>query len=192
MYSSQNRNIIVAVLNDKRTVFTFKEIALLVGEYDYISLNKKLSYQVGKGRLGRPHKGIYVKSGYNPEELSCVLYTPTYISLEYVLQRSGIIFQYDNRITAVSYLNRSIDIESTTYAYRKVKGEILVATDGIIRNDNINIATPERAFLDILYLNKVYHFDNINPLNRSLIANLLPIYNSKKLTMRVNKILKNG
>ncbi|MEG1573442.1 MAG: hypothetical protein RR328_07845, partial [Bacteroidales bacterium] len=139
-----------------------------------------------------PRKGIYAKSNYNPEELACSLYTPSYISLEYVLQKAGVVFQYDERITTVSYLSRSIEIEGQTYAYRKIKGEILVITDGIIRNSNINIATPERAFLDLIYLNKEYYFDNLNPLDKELINKLLPIYNSKTLTARVKKLLQNG
>ena len=53
-----------------------------------------------------------------PEELACTLYTPSYISLEYVLQKAGVVFQYDERITAVSYLRRSIDIQFQN-AYRK-------------------------------------------------------------------------
>jgi len=50
-------------------------------------------------------KGIYAKEDYKSEELACLLYTPTYISLGYVLQRSGITFQYDSAITNISYLN---------------------------------------------------------------------------------------
>lgn len=62
---------------------------------------------------------------------------------------------------------------------------------GINRNGNINIATPERAFLDTLYLNSSYYFDNIHSLNEQMIHELLPMYNSKTLTQRVYKILKN-
>ena len=123
--------------------------------------------------------------------MACTLYTPSYISLEYVLQKAGIIFQYDERITAVSYLSRSVDIEGRTYAYRKIKGEILIVTQGITQTDNINIATPERAFIDILYLDKEYHFDNMNPLDKNLITKLLPAFNSKTLTATVKKVLAN-
>ena len=68
----------------------------------------------------------------------------------------------------------------------------MIDTSGIIRQGNINIATAERAFLDLLYLDGEYYFDNTNPLDRTLIYKLLPIYDSGVLTTRVNKILKNG
>lgn len=192
MNSSRNSDLILAIFSDERNVFTLNDVAMLVGEEDFKKINERLNYYVRKGKLRRPRKGIYAKQTYNPEELICSLYTPSYISLEYVLQKAGVVFQYDERITAVSYLSRTIEIEDREYAYRKIKGEILVATDGINRNGNINIATPERAFLDLLYLNGETYFDNINPLDKRLIKKLLPIYNSKTLTARVAKILKIG
>lgn len=188
MNSSQNSDIIFSIYNDKQTVFTLNDIAMLVGESDFNRINKMINYYVGKGKLLRPRKGIYVKAGYNPEELACKLYTPSYISLEYVLQEAGVIFQYDSRFTTVSYLSRTVEIEENTYTYRKIKGEIMVDMKGITRNSNINKATAERAFLDLLYLNGETYFDNLNPINESQVYKLLPIYSSKALTSRVNKI----
>lgn len=192
MNSSRNKDVIFAIYSDARSVYTLMDVAMLTGIDNYVSLCKKLDYYVRKGKLSRPRKGIYTKQNYNFEELVCSLYTPSYLSLEYVLQKAGVVFQYDERITAVSYLSRTIEIENREYAYRKIKGEILVVTDGINRNGNINIATPERAFLDMLYLNKECYFDNLNPLDKKLIDKLLFIYNSKTLTARVAKLLKNG
>lgn len=192
MNSSRNENILFSIYRDSRTVFTLNDIAVLTGGSDFNSLNKKINYQVGQGRLERPRKGIYVKEGYNPEELACKLYVPSYISLEYILQEAGVMFQYDSRITSVSYLTREVTIEQKTYSYRKIKGEIMIDTSGIIRNGNINKATPERAFLDLLYLNGDYYFDNLNPLDRDVINRLLPIYDSKILPKRAQKILNHG
>ncbi|MEG1498820.1 MAG: hypothetical protein RR393_05290 [Bacteroidales bacterium] len=97
-------------------------------------INEWLNDYVRKGKFRRPRKGIYTKESYNPEELVCTLYTPSYISLEYVLQKVGGVFPYDERITADGYLSRAIEIESKEYKYHKIKGEILVAMEGINRN----------------------------------------------------------
>ena len=194
MFSSRNikNNIIFTVYKDIRTVFRLNDVALLIGETNFQSLNKKLNYYVRTGKLQNPRKGIYTKPNYNPEELACTIYTPSYISLEYVLQKAGIVFQYDSRITAVSYLSRTIEVASQTYLFRKIKEEILLNTAGIIRQDNhINIAIAERAFLDLLYLNTNYYFDNLNPLNKQLVYKFLPMYQSKALYVRANKLLKN-
>lgn len=192
MSGSRYNEIILAVYSDKRSVFTLTDIAMLIGESNFDSINRKLNYYVSTGKLFSPRKGIYVKKGYNPEELACVLYTPSYISLEYVLLKAGIIFQYDERITSVSYLSRTIHVENQTFSYRKIKGEILIASEGIIQDGNVNMATPERAFLDMIYLNKAYSFDNLNSLNKVNINKMIPIYNSKTLTDRVYKMLSNG
>jgi hypothetical protein len=195
MFSSQifNREILFAIYRDKRTVFRFIDIALLATETNFLSLNRKLNYHVNRGKLLNPRKGIYAKPEYNPEELACLVYTPSYISLEYILQKSGVIFQYDSGITAISYLSRRITIDDRTFLFHKVKGEILVNTAGIIRHDNhVNVASAERAFLDLMYLNTEYYFDNLNPLSKKTLYKLLPIYQSNALTNRVKRIFKNA
>lgn len=47
-----------------------------------------------------------------------------------------------------------------------------------IYKDNVNIASPERAFLDTLYLDSNYYYDNPSSLNKQKALSLLPIYNS--------------
>ena len=190
MFSSQKTDVLFTIYNNNRTVYTFSNIALLTGESNAAKLSNKLNYYVHSGKLLNPRKGIYAKNNYNPEELVCLLYTPSYISLEYVLQKAGVIFQYDEKITAVSYLSRTVEIDKNVYQYRKIKNEILIDMSGIIRSNNLNIATPERAFLDVMYLNASYYFDNINSLNKNIIYELLPVYNSKILTERINNIFK--
>jgi hypothetical protein len=110
-----------------------------------------------------------------------------------VLQRSGIIFQYTSVITSVSYLSREIEINGKIYQFRKIKDNLLVNTSGIVQNPNfVNMATAERAFLDLLYLEPGFYFDNLNPLDKEKIDKLLPGYQSKALIERVNKLFKNG
>lgn len=193
MFSSQiiKTDIILALYNNQRTVFRLRDIALLTGETNFISLNRKVNYAVRTGKLLNPRKGIYAKPGYKPEELACSVYAPSYISLEYVLQKEGIIFQYDTRITSVSYLTKNIRVDGRIYRFRKIKNNVLINTSGIVQQgEQINIATAERAFLDLFYLSKEYYFDNLNPLSREKIFSLLPLYQSKALTRRVKSIFK--
>ncbi len=189
MSSSQNRNVLIEIYRDKRTVFTLSNIAMLTGETNYNSLIQKMFYYVKTGKLSRPRKGFYAKPDYNPLELACLLYTPCYISLEYVLQKSGIIFQYSSQITSISYLSRTVEIENSMYNYRKIKNTILINTKGIEHKENVNMATPERALLDMLYLNGETYFDNLNSINKGLIKKILPIYQSDVMEQRIKKIL---
>jgi hypothetical protein len=192
MFSSQkdSNDLIYSLYNDSRSVYRLNDIAMLLNETNFESLNKRLNYFVRCNKIQNPRRGIYSKTAYNIEELACRVFIPSYISLEYVLQKSGVIFQFSSQITSVSYLSRNIEIDRTSFVFRKIKGDILVDTNGIIRQPTgVNIATPERAFLDTLYLNGNYYFDNINSLNKDLIFKLLAIYKSNKLNRRVTKLM---
>jgi hypothetical protein len=195
MFSSQiaKREVLLSIYQSNKSVFRLNEIAMLSGETNFTTLNQKLNYYVRTGKLENPRKGIYAKPGFNSEEMAGSVYTPSYISLEYVLQRSGIIFQYTSLITSVSYLSREIEINSDIYRFRKIKENVLVNTSGIVQKPNfVNMATPERAFLDLIYLEPGFYFDNLNPLDKEKIDILMPEYQSKALTERVNKLFKNG
>ena len=185
-------DLIYTLYNDARTVFRLKDVAMLTGETNFTSLNMKLNYYVRTGRLQNPRQGIYCKPDYNPQELACRIFVPAYISLEYVLQQAGVIFQYDSRLTAISYLSREIEVGNKTFSFRKIKNELLISQKGVEQKGNtVTIATPERAFLDMLYLNGAMYFDNLNPLKKDLIEEILPVYNSKILCKRVQKLIKN-
>ena len=193
MNSSLNKNndILLSIYKDQAAVFRLKDIAMLINEPDFNSLNGKLNYYVRGGKLLNPRKGIYAKPGFTAEEVACKLYTPSYISLQYVLQRSGIIFQFDSAVTSLSYLSRTVDLGGQALVYRKMKGPLLVNTKGIIRKNRVNIATAEKAFLDLCYLDRDFYFDNLHPLNREKISDLLPVYQNAALTERVTKLLLN-
>ncbi len=194
MCSSQNirKDIVLSLYRDSRTVFRLIDVAMLVEETNLQILSKKLNYYVSKGKLKNPRRGIYTKPEYNQEELACRIYAPSYISLDFVLQKAGIVYQFDTRITTISYLSRRITVENKIYRYRKIKGIILSNTTGINQQSNhVNTASPERAFLDMLYLEPGFYFDNINPIDIELTKKMLHIYQSKTLNRRINEIFIN-
>lgn len=187
---SSRENIMIAISSSPRTAFNTKSIALLLNEKRDLLLTKKLNYYVQKGLLLNPRKGVYTKINPNMEELAGLVFVPSYISLQYVLQKAGVVFQYDSAITSVSYLNREIEMCGQTFRYNQVKKEIAYNLEGIERRDNINIATPERALLDMMYLNSECYFDNIDGINKRKIAQLLSIYQSPRLNERVKELFK--
>lgn len=187
--SSRNQ-LLLNLYKDKASVFTTQGINLTYSQgLDRNTLKHRMNSYARKGEILNLRKGIYAKEGYDEKELACQLYTPSYISLEYVLQRAGVVFQYNDEITAAGNLSRTVEVDGKLYRYRKIKGEILINKSGIINDGNVNIATPERAFLDILYLNSNYYFDNPSILDKDKVISLLPIYNCKTLEQRVYKIL---
>lgn len=186
---SQN-NILEAILNSSRSVFTTQSLRMLTGCEDSKKLTKSLHYYAKVGKICNPRKGLYTKSVYDEKEMACSVFRPAYISLEYVLQRAGVVFQFDETVTCVSYLNREVEIGGKSYRYRIIKPELWIGMEGIEQNDNICMATPERAFLDMVYLSSGNcYFDNLHPLNKSRIKELLPLYNSQVLSARVSELL---
>lgn len=186
--SSSRKNLLICLYESPQTVFSISGITLLLGEEREGLMAKRLNYYVKEGKLLNPRRGFYAKKNYNPEELACMLFTPSYLSLEYVLQKAGVVFQYDSRISSVSYLSRSVEVDGKEFCYRRIKGEILANMAGIMCSNNINMAIPERAFLDVMYLNANYYFDNLRALNYKKVFELLPVYNNKRMEMRVKRL----
>ena len=185
-------DILLTLYQRQETVFSAQQIGLLFPELTASEIRQRMFRYVQAGKLLNPRKGFYAKPNYSMEELACLVYKPSYISLEYVLQRAGVIFQYDRAITLVGYRTRTIELADTEIAYHQIKGEILACTKGITNIGNLNIATPERALLDTLYLFPNYYFDHVGKLSKQRINELLPIYNSKRLAERVQKLFSNG
>ena len=187
---SLQKNVLEVILSSPRTVFNVQSLRMLTECEDSQKLTKSLHYYVKEGKIRNPRRGIYTKATFDEKEMACSLFRPAYVSLEYVLQRSGIAFQYDDTVTSVSYLNRIVEIDDKAYQFRIINPELWIGMDGIEQQDNILIATPERAFLDMIYLSAGNcYFDNLHPLNKIKVKQLLPFYQSKVLTERVTKLL---
>ena len=184
------KNVLEVIFNSTRSVFNVQSLRMLTECEDSQKLTKSLHYYVKEGKIRNPRRGIYTKATYNEREMACSLFRPAYISLEYVLQRAGVVFQYDDTITCVSYLNRIAEVDEKIYQFRIINPELWIGMEGIDQNDNILIATPERAFLDMVYLSAGHcYFDNLHPLNKTKVKQLLPLYQSKVLTERVTELL---
>jgi len=176
---------ILSILRRGNTVFTLKDILLASGETNASLLKRRIHYYVKNGELYPIRKGIYAKDkNYDPFELAAKIYTPAYISLETVLAREGIVFQHDRRIFVVSYLTREISCDGRKFIFRRIKNVTLANPLGMENKQNYAMASTERAFLDTLYLNKNYHFDNLNPLDPKKCLELLPIYRNQAMAKR--------
>jgi len=183
---------ILSLYRFRNTVFTPKDLALIWKDSNPKEIKRRIYRYVKAGKLYRIRRGFYAKDkNYDRLELATKIYTPSYISFETVLAKAGIVFQYYGQIFVASYLSREITADNQAYVYRKMKDPILTNNAGIEIKNNYSIASPERAFLDTLYLYKEYHFDNLSPLNWEKVFDILPIYQNKKMEERVQKYFKN-
>jgi hypothetical protein len=175
-----------SILRGENTVFTFKDILLASGETNAPLLKRRISYYVKHDELYPIRRGIYAKSkDYDRLELANRIFTPSYISFETVLAKAGVVFQHYDQIFAASYLSRELACDGRKYVFRRIKDSVLTNTLGVERKGNYFIATKERAFLDMIYLNKVYHFDNLSSIDWNKCFEILAIYDNEAMARRL-------
>jgi predicted transcriptional regulator of viral defense system len=182
---------LTSILRSNKTVFSSKDIALMWHIPGSSATRERLSYYVKRGELYHIRKGLYAKDkDYNRLELATRIFTPSYVSFESVLVKEGLIFQYYEKIFIASYLSREIYIDRQTYSYRKLKTKVLVNPVGVEHVSETSIATKERAFLDTLYINSDYQFDNLRSVNWDKVFEILPIYFNKRLEKEIKRLYK--
>ena len=131
--------------------------------------------------------------------LSNFIYKPSYISLHTALAFYGIIPEAVTQITAVSSLKTAAFQNNVAqFSYKKIKSDLFFGYEQKpFGNRTINIATPEKAILDLLYLYPFYNteseIENLrfdedfihNELNKEKLLLYLNKFDNKKLKKRV-------
>lgn len=187
----QKGDFLSVILRSNKTVFTTKDIALLWHEPNSAAARVRLHYFVKKGDLYHIRHGLYAKNeSYNKLELATRILTPSYVSFETVLVKEGLIFQYYAPVFVASYAKREITIDNQIYSFRKMKDRLLTDSTGINHSYETSIATPERAFLDILYVNASFHFDNLRSLDWERVFEILPVFDNKRMEKKVDNLFR--
>ncbi len=186
-------------------VFSSKELKV-------IFLNEKnilvqIAFWVKRGYIRKIKKGLYVlTSAVNKIDsvvLASKIYNPSYLSLEYVLNYYGIIPDIPGTYTSVTTRKtESFKNEFGNYSYQKIKEGLFIGYR-VVKKDNLsyNIATPEKALMDYLYLNKnkfVADFDFWRELridedfkfNREEIEKYKKLFKNKKVNLLIDNLLE--
>ncbi|MEK7498235.1 MAG: hypothetical protein AAB611_00030 [Patescibacteria group bacterium] len=184
-------NLIAKLYESPKTILTIKDIALIWEETNTINLLSKIKYYAKQGSLTRLTRGVFAKSKeYDVKELATSIYTPSYISFETVLREAGIIFQHYDSIFVAGPYSATKKISNHTITFRKLKDNVLYSALGIKNEKKYSIATPERAFLDTIYLSPKFYFDNLRPINWELCSELVKIYDNRQVAKRLSHYQK--
>lgn len=179
-------NLIAKLYQSPKTILTIKDIALIWEETNTVNLLSKIKYYAKQGSLIRLTRGVFAKSKeYDVKELATSIYTPSYISFETVLREAGIIFQHHDAVFVAGPYPTTKKIGDHIITFRKLKDSVLYSALGIKNEKNYSIATPERAFLDTIYLSPKFYFDNLRSINWELCFELAEIYDNKQLIKRL-------
>lgn len=142
-----------------------KKISSPVFSLDDLRLEKltvypyQLSEWAKKGYIVKLKNGFYAfadkKKEIKNEYISFFLYQPSYISLEWVLSKYGLIPEMVYSLTAITTkTTRVFKNEFGVFTYRHVKPEMFFGYKKVIYgNQAFLIAEPEKALIDFLYLN---------------------------------------
>jgi predicted transcriptional regulator of viral defense system len=138
-----------------------------VGE-DRAYLNIILSRQVKQGTMVRLRKNLYVAKSYLDntdrkgifsdyvEFAANKLYSPSYLSLDYVLHEHNMLTEIPRNITSVGLRKTDqFSNELGNFIYHKIKDELFLGFK-IIKKGNFSIlkATKVKALFDFLYFRK--------------------------------------
>lgn len=179
------------LIKTKKTVFTIADFQQIWQIKNKNYLKTIINRLFVRREIFRIKKGVYVlNKEYNIFELSNKLKSPSYISLETVLQKEGVVFQdYSNSVYAISNNTKKFEINKKKFEYFKIKNDILLNPLGIKKQDNYNIASKERAVTDRIYLTSNYYFDNLKNIDIEKLDKISKIYN-KRTEKEIKKLIK--
>lgn len=186
-------------------VFSLFDIRKIESKFYRYQLN---SWQK-KGYIKKLRRGYYIFSDIKLDEevlfyISNKLYSPSYVSFESALSYYGLIPEGVYSITSACGKKTSgFKTQIANFTYRKIKSEFLFGYD-LKKHGRMNykIACMEKAVLDYLYLNPnisndadfhEWRFNTsefLKNVNISKLRRYAEEYHNKKLTLRLEKLLK--
>jgi len=156
---SSNYEIDFQTILQNKPYLTKQEVGLIL-EKKGRNLDKKILNLLKQGKIILLKKGLYVGKLYylmNKNRLGFIaniLYYPSYLSLEYVLQMEGIIPEAVYAYTSVtSKLTRQFTNQLGTFLYRKIQQKLFCGYKEVSYQNNykIKIATVSKALFDFFY-----------------------------------------
>ena len=182
-------NNLAILIKTGKIVFSLEELQKLFGIPTKKGLESFLYRAKKNAILKNPYRGFRALPNYDPMELACKIKRQSNISLETVLFKEGIFFQYyGNTISCASTDTRNYTIDDKFFTFYKIKSDILNNPVGIRDYDHYRIATPERALCDYIYLHPRASIDNPPGINKDRLKFILPIY-PKKTALYIKKLL---
>lgn len=154
-----------------KKLFSLSDLTQLIEE-PKTSLTVQLTRLTKANILTRVAQGWYANPFHspNPEEIAMVLRFPSYLSLEYALARQGVLSQRPYTITVITTRSPyTVHREKHVYEYHQIHKKLFW---GYSQEDQVLIASPEKALLDLLYIRVVRTQEVTITGFRSLLADM--------------------
>lgn len=145
------------------SIFTAEQAGRIMGSRH---VNMSLARWEKRGEIRRLKRGLYIVANKPTDELVVAnyIYQPSYVSLETVLNHSGVMPDVSGVTTSVvTGKPRKFDNEMGNFVYSRVSRELFFGYE-LVRDVKsgilIMIATPEKALLDYMYVRRVRRLDD--------------------------------
>jgi len=186
-------------------IFDYQVLSHYLKEYK--KPRDKISLLLKKTSIIRIRKGVYVfgplyqKKSISLDILASLIYSPSYISLEYALSKYGLIPERVSTVTSVC-LNRSKTFQTPLVTFSYSKRSLSVYPLGLVGKELPQegaylMATPEKALIDFiskfkgisgknemqehLYENLRMEQSDLKKLDKSLLTQILQAYQMPNL-----------
>ena len=168
-------------------ILTSRELKILRW-VDWNSFQKRLSYNLKTNKFTKIRKWIYVNSAsiyklsiFDLYKIANYIYSPSYISLETVLNLEWVNFQYYWDVKLMSPYTKQLKIDTIPETelridFVKLPKELITNNIWLIQEDWYVIATKERAICDTLWRWEGYYFDNLSSVNWDLLLDIAKEY----------------
>lgn len=176
--------------NHNKKIFTLRELAILTKESD-ASVGMALLRAKKSGLVARV-KGLWVNMVDKPEleEVALELRSPSYISFESALYRHGILSQSPRGLLSLATTLKPDKITTSLgdLQFTHLSPKLFFGFD------SNRLATPEKAFLDLIYIkirrgtletSEVFYLDLLNKRKLLLLAGKFPSYVKKEILRKI-------
>lgn len=149
----------VKILQQLPQLFRFADVEKFTG-----NANVFLTRALQNGLVERIARGVYANAFLKDrpaiEEVACFLRTPSYISCEWALNRHGILLQSPVVCTVLTLSTAVGSARDLRYGGATIEFSHLAPRlfTGFETRDGFNLALPEKALLDTIYLRKAIPF----------------------------------
>ncbi len=179
----------VPILMQLPHLFRYADVGKFTG-----NANVFLTRAKAKGLVQSITRGGYLNLLREPipgiEEVACFLRTPSYISCEWALNRHGILLQSPVVCTVLTLdtavgASRNIQFGGVTIEFSRIASRLF---NGFETKDGFNLAVPEKALLDTVYLRKRIPFkdelelESIDQMRLMSMAEAFPAVIRKRLS----------
>ncbi len=162
-------------------------------------INSQLWRWTNQGKLIRLKQGLYIfsqsrsKTNLNEFTISHLLYQPSYVSLESVLNNYGIIPDIPWETTAINPLTtKKFQTPLGNYSFSKIHQSLFFGYRfyaDVRTDDRYYLAEPEKALLDFIYVRKISDLNSIRITKEYLDKKLLKRF-SLSFPKRIQKIIQ--